>query len=137
MNPKSAFDVSQPFGMNINLGTPLLSRFDLVLHLKDKYDSEWDKMVADYVLYGPNEELTRQTDMWTVEMLQVLFKRQKFHFIKMHIVQQEYFVAIKKIHPALTPAASEILGNYFQAQRVISSRNKARTTGRLLDSLVR
>lgn len=72
MNPKIGLDISQPFGMNINIASPLLSRFDLVLHIKDKVDAEWDKMVTDYILNGQKDVCETGSDIWNTEMLQVL-----------------------------------------------------------------
>lgn len=50
---------------------------------------------------------------------------------------QAYIIYIKKIHPRLTDETNKILSSYYQLQRRTLSRNKARTTVRLLDSLVR
>lgn len=33
-----------------NLGDPLLSRFDLILLLKDNRNLEWDKLASDHIL---------------------------------------------------------------------------------------
>lgn len=72
MNPKTGLDLTQPFGMNVNIASPLLSRFDLVLHLKDSVDSEWDKMVTNYILNGEEDIYKASTNIWNIEMLQVL-----------------------------------------------------------------
>lgn len=60
--------------MNINIASPLLSRFDVVLHLKDKIDHEWDSLVADYVLDAKRfEACSKETShIWNIERLQVL-----------------------------------------------------------------
>ncbi|CAG9817991.1 unnamed protein product, partial [Phaedon cochleariae] len=119
-NPKGNIDPSQSVAMNVALPSPLLSRFDLILMLRDVVDDEWDERVADYILNG-GHEFSKLTDsgLWTVDVL------------------QSYFVTIKKLDPKLTEDAETILGAYYQMQRGIDSRNKARTTVRLLESLVR
>lgn len=104
--------------MGIGLPSPLLSRFDLILMLKDRVDTDWDSFVCDYVLDDYTSRAST-TILWTMEMLQA------------------YFFLIKKIHPVLTSVADKILTTYYHTQRRSLSRNKARTTVRLLDSLVR
>lgn len=44
----------QSLSENTALGTPLLSRFDIILVLLDTYDENWDDMVASYILDGRN-----------------------------------------------------------------------------------
>ncbi|KAG5866390.1 hypothetical protein JTB14_013262 [Gonioctena quinquepunctata] len=119
-NPKGNLDPSQPLCMNIALPSPLLSRFDLILLLRDTVNQEWDERVADYILNG-GDNFSKLTDsgLWTLDILQT------------------YFVTIKKNQPKLSKDAETILGTYYQMQRRIDTRNKARTTVRLLESLVR
>ncbi|KAK9871202.1 hypothetical protein WA026_011483 [Henosepilachna vigintioctopunctata] len=120
-NPKGNIDPIQPLCMNLALATPLLSRFDLILMIRDTVHEEWDSLVADYILKDPEKNISKFTKSqdWTLEMLQA------------------YFTIIKKIHPPLTEEANRILGSYYQLQRRQSFRNKSRTTVRLLDSLIR
>ncbi|XP_074028985.1 DNA helicase MCM9 isoform X3 [Leptinotarsa decemlineata] len=119
-NPKGNLDPSQPLGMNIALPSPLLSRFDLILLLRDTVNQEWDDRIAEYILNGGGN-FSKLTDggLWSLDILQT------------------YFVTIKKLHPKLSKDAEVILGTYYQMQRRIDTRNKARTTVRLLESLVR
>lgn len=120
-NPKGNIDPMQPLCMNLALATPLLSRFDLILLIRDTVQEEWDSLVADYILTETkdNDSKFTKSQEWSLEMLQA------------------YFTIIKKIHPPLTEEANRILASYYQLQRRQSSRNKSRTTVRLLDSLVR
>lgn len=36
--------------VKLRLGGPLLSRFDLILYIKDIHDPEWDRLVSSYIL---------------------------------------------------------------------------------------
>lgn len=58
--------------MNIALPSPLLSRFDLILLLRDTVEEQWDTHIADYILNGKNS-FSKLTDreLWNVDILQV------------------------------------------------------------------
>lgn len=92
-------------------------------------------MVSRFILEGrdplsqPNVKKSRSqaetsgggllSGLWTMEQLQA------------------YFCTIKTLRPALSYNANRILGTYYQALRRADSRNAARTTVRMLESLVR
>ncbi|CAH1981091.1 unnamed protein product [Acanthoscelides obtectus] len=119
-NPKGNLDISQPLSLNVALPSPLLSRFDLVMLLKDSVNEEWDSKVADYILNeGHSKSKLLNNNLWTIEMLQC------------------YITWIKKITPKLSEDSENILSAYYQLQRRLDGRNKARTTVRLLESLIR
>nr|CAH7757678.1 unnamed protein product [Callosobruchus chinensis] len=119
-NPKGNLDLSQPLWLNIALPSPLLSRFDLVMLLKDSVNETWDDKVADYVLNeGHTQSKLLNSNIWTTDML------------------QSYIARIKRFSPRLSEESETILSAYYQMQRSLDGRNKARTTVRLLESLVR
>ncbi|XP_057667662.1 DNA helicase MCM9-like [Diorhabda carinulata] len=119
-NPKGNIDPSQSMPINIALPSPLLSRFDLVMILRDTVNQEWDSLVIDYILNGGNN-FSKLTDfgLWPLKHLQMYFRK------------------IKNFQPKLTEDAQLILITYYNIQRRMSTRNKARTTVRLLESLIR
>lgn len=47
MNPKKSYDMQQNIEVNTALGSPLLSRFDLIFVLLDTRNDEWDRYVDE------------------------------------------------------------------------------------------
>ncbi|XP_063846582.1 DNA helicase MCM9-like [Scylla paramamosain] len=120
-NPKEDGDPEETLEF-IGLASPLLSRFDLVFMLHDVKNPEWDRVVSKYILSGqdPGEaEGAGAEEDWGLEKLRA------------------YFCVIRSLQPRMTPQANEVLSRYYQAQRQSDQRSKARTTLRLLESLVR
>ncbi|GMH13551.1 hypothetical protein Nepgr_015392 [Nepenthes gracilis] len=123
-NPKGQYDPTQPLSVNTTLSGPLLSRFDIVLVLLDTKNPEWDKVVSSHIL--AEEELRKGknkedlADCWSLQML-----RRYIHFVK------RYF------KPVLTKEAERVISSYYQLQRRLATGNAARTTVRMLESLIR
>jgi DNA helicase MCM9 len=120
-NAKGTYDVSQSVGVNVALASPLLSRFDLVLVLRDTTNDEWDKLVSKFILSRSKQRDQNENDeqVWSLDELKA------------------YINLVKSLEPTITPTANQILRKYYQLQRQTDSRDAARTTVRLLESLVR
>lgn len=126
-NPKNLYSMSEPEGpsaINIGIGSPLLSRFDLVFILRDERDPEWDSEIADHLLAqvcSEFQEITieKNSNLWTTHQLQM------------------HFSAISNVHPKMSDDAKEIISAYYLRCRSDPQRDHGRTTIRLLDSLHR
>lgn len=82
----------------------------------DEIDEEWDNIVIDTIKKGFLDE---PDAAWNVETLQT------------------YFMIVKDLNPIVTENANAILQAYFNHELQKPARNAARTTARLLDSLIR
>ncbi|MCL4126415.1 UNVERIFIED_CONTAM: hypothetical protein GTU68_052716 [Idotea baltica] len=122
-NPKGRYDAQESLTVNIALASPLLSRFDIILVLLDSRNAEWDRIVSTCILEGrdPLSSASKDSDnlLWSLEHLRA------------------YFCYVRTLQPQMTTNAHAILTKYFQLQRQTDGRNQARTTIRLLESLVR
>ncbi|XP_030755473.1 DNA helicase MCM9-like [Sitophilus oryzae] len=116
-NPKGNIDIHQPLCMNVAMSGPLLSRFDLIILLRDIVEEENDLKFAHLLL--SHITASNNVNYWDLEKLQV------------------YYILIRKLNPMLSAEAETILSTYYHFQRKFGSRNKARTTVRLLESLIR
>ncbi|KAH8041314.1 hypothetical protein HPB51_014595 [Rhipicephalus microplus] len=53
-NPKGSCSADGELDVNTGIASPLLSRFDLVLVLKDSHHQDWDRLVSKFILLGQN-----------------------------------------------------------------------------------
>eukprot|EP01039_Chlorochromonas_danica_P001634 gene1634-1783_t len=134
-NPKGSYDLTTDITTNTAIASPLLSRFDIVLILLDKADKQWDKSVSTFLLaqalkedcalpaiIAQQQATTLADDPgWSKKTLgqYVMFVKGHFHQI------------------TITSEARIILNRYYQQQRQSEARSSARTTVRLLESLLR
>uniref|UniRef100_A0A182R1J3 DNA helicase MCM9 n=1 Tax=Anopheles funestus TaxID=62324 RepID=A0A182R1J3_ANOFN len=132
-NPKNLYTMSDGEGTsaaNIGIGGPLLSRFDMVMILRDIRAADWDADIANHLLalallnedrecFEGEANRSDRIAHWELEKLQL------------------HFAAIKDIHPRVSHEANLILGAYYKACRSDPYRDPTRTTVRLLDSLFR
>lgn len=109
--------------ITVGIASPLLSRFDVVLTLLDQRNEEWDRQLSTFILNGYKSNITNvdnEEEIWSTDKL-----RQYLYYIK------------TSLKPRLSKHAQTILSKYYTMERSSSGRNAARTTVRLLESLVR
>ena len=144
-NPKGRYDNNQSISVNCALGTPLLSRFDLIYVLTDEADHKWDDQVASYILktklssnpatneFGGDTPENGDSSPIVIDPYSTLpvwpFETLQSYVL---LVKQMFF-------PELSSPAKVILSRYFQFQRNTdrTSHDASRTSPRLLESLIR
>ena len=134
MNPRDClYDNHLSLAVNTGLGTPLLSRFDLIFKLIDTSDSQRDERITTYLLdqaiYGnvmqsqqsddPSESPTLLQEPWPLEKLRAYIGMVKERFC-----------------PVVTDEAAMLLELHYKACRASQSRTIP-VTVRFLESLIR
>ncbi|XP_019701010.2 DNA helicase MCM9 isoform X2 [Harpegnathos saltator] len=113
------------------LGNPLLSRFDLILLLRDNKNPEWDKMMSTHILKAAceDEENISHSEIYMgPSNLGGLWREESLC---------EYFAHVRALKPVLTEEAKKILSATYLYHRSNPCKRPERTTVRLLDSLIR
>uniref|UniRef100_A0A453R4N7 DNA helicase n=2 Tax=Aegilops tauschii subsp. strangulata TaxID=200361 RepID=A0A453R4N7_AEGTS len=132
-NPKGQYDSNESLSVNTTLSGPLLSRFDIVLVLLDKKNPKLDGIISSHILaQSTKAEENKASDAavkstqplgikeWTLPCL-----RRYIHYVK------------QRFKPVLTKEAESVISGYYQLQRRDGTHNAARTTVRMLESLIR
>ncbi len=121
-NPiESKYNVKKTIIENINLPPTLLSRFDVVFLLIDKPNELNDKKVADHIfdIYCKNPEEVKEKNFIEIPLLKA------------------YVNEAKKINPALTEEAIELLSDAYVELRQLDNGKTITATTRQLESLIR
>jgi replicative DNA helicase Mcm len=104
---------------NVNLPTPLLTRFDLIFILRDKADMARDRELAKHVL-----EIHRTGEY------------AKSPPIEYEIIRK-YLAYTRNLKPKLTPEAEDKIMEYYLRMRGMSDENMITVTPRQLEGLIR
>ncbi|XP_068682388.1 DNA helicase MCM8-like isoform X2 [Montipora capricornis] len=147
---------------NLKMGSALLSRFDLVFILLDKPDEEMDSMLSEHVMAlhagkksafgiatarrrsreesGSEEDESRkqwEADKPLSERLKIGCN-EEFDAIPASLLRKYVGYARTYVNPKLTPAAAEVLQNfYLDLRRQHQSSDSTPITTRQLESLIR
>lgn len=128
MNPRNClYDNQASLSVNTGLGTPLLSRFDIIFKLIDSSDADRDSNVATYLLnraiLGAGYDVSNPTDerrpIWTMDKLRAYISIVKEHF-----------------QPKMSDSAALLLNRHYEKCRASQSITIP-VTVRFLESLIR
>ncbi|XP_033274481.2 DNA helicase MCM9 isoform X2 [Orcinus orca] len=71
-NPKGQYDPHESVSVNIALGSPLLSRFDLILVLLDTKNEDWDRIISAFILENKGYP-SKSEKLWSMEKMKTYF----------------------------------------------------------------
>ena len=104
---------------NVNLPTPLLTRFDLIFILRDKADMARDRELAKHVL-----EIHRTGEYAKSPPIE-------------YEILRKYLAYTRNLVPKLTPEAEDKIMEYYLRMRGMSDENMITVTPRQLEGLIR
>jgi replicative DNA helicase Mcm len=118
-NPKyGMYDNDNSLKDNINIPTPLLSRFDLIWLIQDKIHMTSDRLKANHILDSFDNDMT--DDCYMTEELMI-----------------KYINLAKGLKPKLTTEAKKTLLDIYEAMRKASSKSEMPVGTRQLEATVR
>ena len=118
-NPKyGMYDNDNSLKDNINIPTPLLSRFDLIWLIQDKIHMTSDRLKANHILDSFDNDMT--DDCYMTEELMI-----------------KYINLAKRLKPKLTTEAKKTLLDIYEAMRKASSKSEMPVGTRQLEATVR
>ena len=162
-NPRGGvWDASASAAVNTALEAPLLSRFDLVLLLRDPGDAKWDAKVSGFVLAGAISGV----EAGTLQQLNAATSKRRRLCVAPGAASaagaagaatgvidgeapwsaaklQAYLCFVKRFRPSLSRDAARVINAYYLVQRREAEReiagggDGARPTLRALESIVR
>lgn len=132
-NPKGQYDSNESLSVNTTLSGPLLSRFDIVLVLLDIKDPTLDGIISSHILDQSTKAEENKTSDAVVKSTQPLGIKE---WTLPHLRRYIHYVK-QRFKPVLTKEAEGVLSGYYQLQRRDGTHNAARTTVRMLESLIR
>lgn len=117
-NPKKHPGANEITTQVIGISTSLISRFDLIIELRDEKDDEWDLELIDFLLDlrpndSPDKDLFTELD------------------IKAHLM------VARGLQPEIDQATYHVITAYYSFCRADEYRDYSRTTVRLQESLLR
>lgn len=161
-NTKGRYDPNETLSANVSVAGPLLSRFDLVIVMVDGQDRAWDSRLADFILENRQKtailiaqqqqeyNLRKEQEGFRTGDRKAVWQRQRAEddaATAAALVQMDYWPVDKlqayfnyiraTFAPSLSESAREVLTAYYSKQRVTDTAEKARTTIRMLESLIR
>ncbi len=148
------YDTTKSVAENLNISSPLLSRFDLVFILQDKVSVQHDSLISSSII---NMYRTRQLNgsdctlsnplpsqpiIYGNQLPEKLIERlrwvSKERFIPLNVIRDYVAYAREYCKPKLTRKAANILHNYFMTLRQEQRRNdRVPVTTRQLETLIR
>ncbi|XP_046737252.1 DNA helicase MCM8-like [Diprion similis] len=149
------YDRSKTVIENLNMKQPLLSRFDLIFILLDQPDAHLDDLLSDHVMAvhvgisnqigdmrsnSTNSLSTRQSSVTANNLRQKLSLRptDTIDPIPHRILRNYIIYARQYVKPKITPAAVEVLKDFYLKCRARSDREKITPmTPRQLEALIR
>lgn len=149
-NFKGQYDASVDFATNIAIGTPLLSRFDIILLLLDKPKKSWDIAVSTHLLHTSLDKsssselfLTKDSELcletqWNIEMLReyILYVRKRLNPIMTNEAKL-LLVSLCSYHFFIFTICFIFQQRYYNILRQHGDSNNFHTTVRVLESLLR
>ncbi|KRY42700.1 DNA helicase MCM9, partial [Trichinella spiralis] len=125
--------------VDCNLSSPLMSRFDVILYLRQSSDKEWCPKICAHLLYEQVASASASFRQSSVDSSNASGSSLFWTFDKI----KTYIKVVKSIEPSISEGAEKfdypciVLTQYFMKQRSNVNREEGLTTVRMLDSLIR